>query len=328
MPVLSWLLPAQKGMLDAALTSSLAKMPDGAAKEDGVAVGKQVAAKYIAMRGEDGSAHERERPGELLHLDTKKLGRIGGLGHRITGRRTGVINRHLGIGWEYLHVCVDDASRLAYTEILADGTQGERRRLPRPCPRLVRLLWRQRRARHDRQRQLLPQPPLPPSLQRRRYPTPAHNPIRHVPMARPSASFKPSCENAPTPAPSTRHRNEQTRCRGGRTPTTSIGRTPHSPASPQSPGSTRTTFLLTTSRPAAFAPRSQAGHMTASDRPRCQKKILAKPGLSTHGPPWPGETALVLVTGGLASRAAQALATAAGGMRCKGRRSCRCRSRQ
>jgi transposase InsO family protein len=64
--------------------------------------------------------YERERPGELLHLDTKKLGRIGGLGHRITGRRTGVINRHPGIGWEYLHVCVDDASRLAYTEILAD----------------------------------------------------------------------------------------------------------------------------------------------------------------------------------------------------------------
>src|SRR5512132_4154733 len=62
----------------------------------------------------------------------------------------------------------------------------------------------------------------------------AQSPIRHVPMARPSASFKPSCENAPTPAPSTRHRNEQTRCRGGRTPTTSIGRTPHSPASPKS----------------------------------------------------------------------------------------------
>ena len=115
--------------------------------------------------------YERERPGELLHLDTKKLGRIGGLGHRITGRRTGVINRHLGIGWEYLHVCVDDASRLAYP---GRRTQGERCRLPRPGPRLVRLPWRQRRAGHDRQRQLLPQPPLPPSLRRRRHPTPAH----------------------------------------------------------------------------------------------------------------------------------------------------------
>src|SRR5512132_3754661 len=88
--------------------------------------------------------------------------------------RTGVINRHPGIGWEYLHVCVDDASRLAYTEILADERKESAVALPRPCPRLVRPLWRQRRARHDRQRQLLPQPPLPPSLQRRRYPTPAH----------------------------------------------------------------------------------------------------------------------------------------------------------
>ena len=64
--------------------------------------------------------YERARPGELIHLDTKKLGRIAGIGHRITGRRTGMINRHRGIGWEYLHVAVDDASRLAYTEILPD----------------------------------------------------------------------------------------------------------------------------------------------------------------------------------------------------------------
>ncbi len=64
--------------------------------------------------------YQRERPGELLHLDTKKLGRIGGVGHRITGRRTGAINRHHGIGWEVLHVCIDDASRLAYTELLPD----------------------------------------------------------------------------------------------------------------------------------------------------------------------------------------------------------------
>ena len=58
--------------------------------------------------------------GELVHIDTKKLGRIAGIGHRITGRRSGMINRHRGIGWEYLHVAVDDASRLAYTEILLD----------------------------------------------------------------------------------------------------------------------------------------------------------------------------------------------------------------
>jgi len=63
--------------------------------------------------------YERQRPGELLHIDTKKLGRIDGIGHRITGRH-GAMHRNRGIGWDYLHVCVDDASRLAYTEILPD----------------------------------------------------------------------------------------------------------------------------------------------------------------------------------------------------------------
>jgi transposase InsO family protein len=63
--------------------------------------------------------YERERPGELIHIDTKKLGRINGIGHRITGDRTGQSNNR-GIGWEVLHVCIDDASRLAYSELLAD----------------------------------------------------------------------------------------------------------------------------------------------------------------------------------------------------------------
>lgn len=63
--------------------------------------------------------YERERPGELIHLDTKKLGRIERLGHRITGDRAGQ-SRARGIGWEYLHVAIDDASRLAYTALLPD----------------------------------------------------------------------------------------------------------------------------------------------------------------------------------------------------------------
>ena len=59
--------------------------------------------------------YERERPGELLHLDIKTLGRIGQVGHRIHGdRRRGSV----GIGWEHVHVCIDDASRVAYVEVL------------------------------------------------------------------------------------------------------------------------------------------------------------------------------------------------------------------
>jgi transposase len=64
--------------------------------------------------------YEREHPGELIHLDIKKLGRIGSVGHRITGRQTGVVNRHLGIGWEDVHVCIDDASRVAFVDVMAD----------------------------------------------------------------------------------------------------------------------------------------------------------------------------------------------------------------
>ena len=63
--------------------------------------------------------YERECPGELIHLDIKKLGRIDGIGHRITGDRTGQSSKR-GTGWEYLHVAIDDASRLAFTAIMTD----------------------------------------------------------------------------------------------------------------------------------------------------------------------------------------------------------------
>jgi transposase InsO family protein len=61
--------------------------------------------------------YERERPGDMIHLDIKKLGRIVRPSHRVTGNRK---DRVEGAGWEYLHVAIDDASRLAYTEILPD----------------------------------------------------------------------------------------------------------------------------------------------------------------------------------------------------------------
>ena len=64
--------------------------------------------------------YERENPGELIHLDIKKLGRIGSVGHRITGRQPGVVNRHHGIGWEFVHVCIDDASRIAFSRVMKD----------------------------------------------------------------------------------------------------------------------------------------------------------------------------------------------------------------
>jgi hypothetical protein len=66
--------------------------------------------------------YERERSGELLHVDTKKLGRFWEIGKRI--RRDGV-SRSRRAGWEHLHVAIDDHSRLAYCEVLRRERKGE-----------------------------------------------------------------------------------------------------------------------------------------------------------------------------------------------------------
>ncbi|MHB1204695.1 MAG: IS481 family transposase [Rhodospirillaceae bacterium] len=61
--------------------------------------------------------YERENPGEMIHIDIKKLGRFSRTGHRITGSRKGQSNTR-GVGWEFVHVCIDDASRVAFTKIM------------------------------------------------------------------------------------------------------------------------------------------------------------------------------------------------------------------
>jgi transposase InsO family protein len=74
--------------------------------------------------------YERERPGELIHIDVKKLGRIeGGAGKRITGVKRNPMRTRLDktvgfsrqiVGWEYVHIAIDDCTRLAYAEVLPD----------------------------------------------------------------------------------------------------------------------------------------------------------------------------------------------------------------
>ena len=105
--------------------------------------------KLSALEPEPVRRYEREKPGELIHIDIKKLGRIGSVGHRITGRQTGVVNRHLGIGWEFVHVCIDDASRIAFSQVMKDE-ESQRHCLPRGSGGLLRKLGRKGRARHDR----------------------------------------------------------------------------------------------------------------------------------------------------------------------------------
>jgi transposase InsO family protein len=71
--------------------------------------------------------YERQTPGELIHIDIKKLGRFEEIGHRITGDRTRQSSsrglrggKTWGAGWEFVHVCIDDASRIAFSQILPD----------------------------------------------------------------------------------------------------------------------------------------------------------------------------------------------------------------
>jgi transposase InsO family protein len=65
--------------------------------------------------------YERENPGEIIHIDIKKLGRFERVGHRITGDRTAP-NKSRGAGWDFVHVCIDDHSRVAFSEIKPDET--------------------------------------------------------------------------------------------------------------------------------------------------------------------------------------------------------------
>ena len=78
---------------------------------------------------EPSNRYERKRPGELVHVDIKKLGRFDRPGHRMTGRvahnrritQTTAEGRGRGVmGWDFCHVCVDDATRLAYVEVLGE----------------------------------------------------------------------------------------------------------------------------------------------------------------------------------------------------------------
>lgn len=67
--------------------------------------------------------YERARPGELIHIDIKKLGRFNKIGHRITGDRRGQSNSR-GVGWEFVHVAIDDHSRIAFSKVMRNERQG------------------------------------------------------------------------------------------------------------------------------------------------------------------------------------------------------------
>ena len=105
--------------------------------------------------------YERAGAGELVHLDTKKLARIERVGHRIHGDRS---KRVYGAGWEFQHVCIDDASRVAYAELLPDERAVRLRSVSRASGSVVPRAWSGLRAGHDRQRARIHLQGIPPRL--------------------------------------------------------------------------------------------------------------------------------------------------------------------
>jgi transposase len=184
--------------------------------------------------------YERRRAGELLHIDVKKLGRIARPGHRITGTRAlpGYQSKAYNRGWEFVHVCVDDASRLAYVEVLAD----ERRESAAAFLERAVAWYRARGIRVERvmtdngnaYRSSPTHSPADDSASG----TCARVPTVRVPTARPSASSRLCCANGPMPASTGTARSVSAPCRSGSGTTTTTDHTAALAASRPELGST------------------------------------------------------------------------------------------
>ena len=176
--------------------------------------------------------YEREHPGELIHIDIKKLGRFNRVGHRITGDRRGQSNSR-GVGWEYLHVCIDDASRIAYAEI----KKSERKASAVAFLKAAVIYYAKlgvsiQRVMTDNgsATNLAPSAePVSGSVSSTSEP----GPIRRKPMARPSALSKQHSANGPTPRPTSAQIIAAQSFRSGCTATT--GTVPMAVSAPNRP---------------------------------------------------------------------------------------------
>ncbi len=190
--------------------------------------------------------YERAAPGELIHLDIKSLGRIDGVGHRITGNRTGP-GRNRGIGWDHLHVAIDDASRLAFVEVLPSlGRDDATAFLERALAWFGRLGVTVERVMTDNgsaYRSKL----FAAALAKAGAAMSAPGPILREPTARPNASSRPACANGPMPDPIRARQSATPPSDHGPTTTTSHALT--QPSAESRHGQDWTTFLETTTSP-------------------------------------------------------------------------------
>src|SRR4051794_24144004 len=176
--------------------------------------------------------YERRHPGELVHVDIKQLGRIRGIGHRISGsrasqKRTRQQGRLTGVaGWEYLHVIVDDHSRLAYAEVLGalDAVAAAgflRRAIAWYAARGIRV----RAVMSDNGSAYTSHLYARTRCASSACVTCGSHRAGHAPTARPSASSRHCSTNGPTTAPTAAHTNAPPPYRSTSTATTSIDRT-------------------------------------------------------------------------------------------------------
>ena len=184
--------------------------------------------------------YQRANPGELIHIDIKKLARFEKIGHRITGERSG---QSRGGGWEFVHVCLDDASRIAFAQVLPD----ERKEsaiafLQAALAYYASLGVAVARVMTDngscyRARAFAK------TAGGSRSSTSGPGPTRRGPMAKPSASSSPPSGNGPMPSPIRPRRTAPRSCQPGSTAITGIARTVvYNPTRPSAnSGSPRTT---------------------------------------------------------------------------------------
>ena len=223
-----------------------------------------------------------EGRGELIHIDTKKLGRISRIGHRITGDRTGQSSNR-GVGRKHLHVAVDDASRLAYTELLPDERKHSAVAFsPVPWPGLPATASPSNASSATTARPAKAScSPRPSKLTA--CATSASDPTRPRPMARRSASSRPVCADGHTPHPSTPQPIAPPPCRHGSATTPAADLTRLSPESLRSAASPATTSLAATSTSAAPSLIQTAAPQINTAIPRLFPQPVGPKLLVTHG---------------------------------------------
>ena len=155
--------------------------------------------------------YERERPGDLIHIDVKKLARFRKVGHRITGNRQQ--GRSAGVGYDRVHVAIDDATRLADVEALSDEQQGT------AIGSLTRALaWFNghgvecRQVMSDNGSASISKAFAKACTVLKLKHIRTRPYTRHKPMTRPSGSFRRSARNGPTPCRSRTPRSETPDC--------------------------------------------------------------------------------------------------------------------